>query len=414
MRAVALQGAKDEAIDLSFALDQIRGRQIARQKIPSWSIVDGLLYPPHLSMEQCSSDQTAQYKAAILFEFNKQNPSLNGRFVDLTGGMGVDFSFMSRNFHERVYVEQNSNLCELARHNMPLLGVEATIENLDSTEFLRSMASADVIFIDPARRNESGGRTYSIADCTPNVLELMPLLLQKAQVIILKLSPMLDWHKAVEDLTERKEERSEMREISVDVHIVSVGNECKELVVVLSKAEKRTPMHVVCANLSAKESEKANEILEFDVEEEPNDFSFKPETDSFRLKTASFRPKTDSFTSLYLYEPNASIMKAGCFDVLCKRYGVGMIAPNSHLFLSDSFIEDFPGRRFCVVDVCTMNKKEVRKMLKGIDRANITTRNFPLSANQLRGRLKLKDGGDNYLFATTDDSGAHLLFLVQK
>lgn len=407
VRQLALKGAKDEAVDLSFALDQIRGRQVARVKMPSWAAVDGIIYPRHLSMEQCSSEATARYKAGILSKAVGPLFPSNGRFVDLTGGLGVDFSFMARGFADVVYVERNQGLCDIATHNMPLLGLDATIVNTDGTEYLRTMPSADAVFLDPARRDNHGGRTYALADCTPNVIEMLPLLTQKARTIVLKLSPMLDWRKAVGDLTDG-------RELSVEVHIVSLRNECKELVIALSASEEGKPLHVVCANLAAEMSGKEDEIFEFDAVQ----LSF---TAGFGIKTASFEPTTDSFwsetigtTPLYLYEPNASIMKAGCFDTLCQRYDVVAIAHNSHLFVSDKLIEEFPGRRFRIISTSSMNKKELRRMLSGISQANITVRNFPMTADELRRKLKLKDGGSHYLFATTDAVGRHLLLLLEK
>ena len=400
VRQLALKGAKDEAVDLSFALDQIRGRQVARVKMPSWAAIDGIIYPRHLSMEQCSSEATACYKAGILSKAVGPLFPSNGRFVDLTGGLGVDFSFMARGFADVVYVERSQELCDIATRNMPLLGLDATIVNADGTEYLRTMPAGDVVFLDPARRDNHGGRTYALADCTPNVIEMLPMLTQKAKAIVLKLSPMLDWRKAVGDLTEG-------RVLDVEVHIVSVRNECKELVIVLSASEEGKPLHVVCANLAAEMSGREDEIFEFDVVQRSCTVSFEPKTDSFRTETVGTTP-------LYLYEPNASIMKAGCFDTLCQRYGVVAVAHNSHLFVSDKLIEEFPGRRFRILSTSSMNKKELRRMLSGISQANITVRNFPMTADDLRRKLKLKDGGSHYLFATTDATGRHLLLLLEK
>ena len=400
VRQLALRGAKEEGVDLSFALDQIRGRQVARVKIPSWAAIDGIIYPPHLSMEQCSSEPTARYKAAVLSRVAGDNSNGESRLVDLTGGFGVDFSFMARGFSDVVYVERNQNLCELATNNMPLLGLDATIVNADGTDYLRTMPSADVVFLDPARRDGHGGRTYALADCTPNVLEMLPLLMQKARTIVLKLSPMLDWRKAVRDLSAREESDGYGHKQNVEVHIVSVRNECKELVIVLSMDTESKPLHMVCANLLAGQSGQGDEIFEFDVSQQPF--------------TESAEPCTVSTTPMYLYEPNASIMKAGSYDVLCQRYGVRAIARNSHLFVADNHIGNFPGRAFRVLSSCTMNKKEVRRMLSGIVQANISVRNFPLSAEGLRRKLKLKDGGTKYLFATTTADGAHLLLLTER
>ena len=381
VRKLALQGAKDAEVDLQMALQQIAGRQTARRKLPSWASVDGVVYPPHLNMEQCSSEQTARYKENLAL---KPSPKGEGSvFVDLTGGFGVDFYWLSQGFQHRCYVEQNEQLCAISSHNFELLGLDSTVCCCDSATYLATMPHVDLVYMDPARRNEHGGRAYSIGDCSPNVLELLPLLLEKANRVMLKLSPMLDWRKAVEDLKYVSE-----------VHIVSVDNECKELLLILDK-ECSGDLHVVCVNLS-KDGEQS--------------FTFSP---SPFLSSSSSSPLTSS-PSHFLYEPNASIMKAGCFDEVEQRFPVRQIASNSHLFLSDVEIDEFPGRRFQVLAISSMNKQELRTALKEVEQANISVRNFPLRVDQLRKKLKLKDGGDVYIFATTMADGEHRLLICRK
>ena len=366
VRKLALQGTKDSDVDLPMALQQIAGRQTALKKLPSWAAIDGVLYPPHLNMEQCSSEQTARYKAQLA--------GSGDTYVDLTGGLGVDFYWMSQHFKQRVYVEQNSDLCTLAEYNFRALGLDCSVCCCDTAAYLTDMPHVDAIFLDPARRNEHGGRTYDIRDCTPNVLELLPLLMKKADKVILKLSPMFDWRKAVDDLQHVTE-----------VHIVSVDNECKELLLVLQPMS--APFRLVCVN---------NDHL-FEV---PS--AFPPQPSSLSLQPS------------YLYEPNASIMKAGCFEAVAERYGIQQVSANSHLFLSSVEIEDFPGRRFQICAISSMNKQELKDTLAAIDRANIAVRNFPLTTDQLRKKLKLKDGGDSYIFATTKADGAHCLYICRK
>jgi len=379
VRKLALQGSKDAAVDMSMALQQIAGRQTARRKLPSWAAVEGLVYPPHLNMEQCSSEQTARYKAGLVGE--------GRRYVDLTGGFGVDFYWMSQGFQERVYVEQNEALCAISTENFRLLGLACTTCCDDATTYLTNMAEADVIYLDPARRNDQGGRTYDIRDCTPNILELLPLLQEKARKVVLKLSPMLDWRKAVADLGQVSE-----------VHIVSVGNECKELLLVLEPTEQ--PLRIVCVN---------DDQL-FEVREPPSTLPTPPSP--LLPPPSSFHPPHSTFH--FLYEPNASIMKAGCFEAVATRYPVRQVAPNSHLFLSDEDIQDFPGRRFQIVAVSSMNKHDLAAALSGLRAANITVRNFPMRVDLLRKKLKLKDGGDHYIFATTGADNAHQLFICRK
>ena len=409
VRQLALKGVQGKDVDIAWALDQISGWQSACTKLPEWAAADGIIYPPHLSMEQCSSEATAKYKAEVVGSLSP-NPSpvergvkkasptgggQEGAFIDLTGSFGVDFSYLAKEFKQAVYVERNPELCEIARHNFPLLGLEnAEIVCGDGVEYLKSLASPFnppspithhlsplTIYLDPARRDIHGQKTYAISDCTPDVVALKDTLLEKASVVMVKLSPMLDWHKAVEELGEVHE-----------VHIVSVDNECKELLLVMKK--NPTSLRVVCMNIGlcgATES-----------------FEFFP-----KQSTNTYHPSSIT-QSQYLYEPNASLMKAGCFDELAERFGVNPIAPNSHLFVSEKLIEDFPGRKFEITAVSSMNKKALREKLQGISKANITVRNFPLSVAELRKRLKLADGGDIYLFATTTGEKEHLLLFSKK
>ena len=368
VRQLALKGMDP------LVIQQIAGWQVARTKVPSWAEVEGLHYPRHLSLEQCSSEQTARYKASLL--------SPGDTFVDLTGGFGVDFFFMSQPFQRRVYVEQQQELCDIARHNFDLLNHPCTVVCGSATEYLQQMPHASAIYIDPARRDAHGARTYSISDCTPNVLELQELLVKKADRVIIKLSPMLDWHKAASDL----------QHISA-IHIVSVQNECKELLLVLADgAMSEAP--VVCINLLADGTHQR--------------FEYNPATNA---QSANVNAKVNA---IYLYEPNASIMKAGCFDEIGDFYQICKLSANSHLYVSDHEVKDFPGRGFQILSIPSMNKRELKEALRDIDRANITVRNFPMSAEALRKRLRLKDGGDLYIFATTVGDGSHQLFICRK
>jgi hypothetical protein len=395
VRKLALQGTKDAEVDLQTALQQIAGRQTARKKLPSWTEVEGVVYPPHLNMEQCSSEQTARYKSQIVGKGESM--------VDLTGGLGVDFYWMSQGFSQRTYVEQNELLCAIAQENFRRLGRSCCVCCCDTATYLTEMPHVSLAFLDPARRNEHGGRTYSIEDCTPNILELLPLLVQKADRILFKLSPMLDWRKAVSDL----ENASPNGVFKVaEVHIVSVDNECKELLLLLDK-EQTDGLRVVCVNGASS-------------------FTFLPSVGMFSSQAGNnlfpaWEYLTDSDLAdspLNLYEPNASIMKAGCFAELEAQFPVQQISVNSHLFLSSDEINDFPGRKFKILSISSMNKQEIKKKfsesLVPMESANIAVRNFPMSAEQLRKKLKLKDGGDTYIFATTLASGEHKLFFCRK
>lgn len=304
--------------------------------------------------------------------------------TDLTGGFGVDFSFTSCAFASATYVERNEQLCRMVEHNLPLLGIDnAKVVCADAVDYLSTLDTPTMIFLDPARRDQHGAKTVMLADCTPDVVQLLPQLLKKSRFTMLKLSPMLDWHKAVEDL------QGTVRE----VHIVSVGGECKELLLVLSK-EIESELRVFCADLEAG----GTSLFVY----APGASSPAPNS---KLKTQN---------SKFLYEPNASIMKAGCFDELAAAYGVSPVSRNSHLFLAEQPVDGFPGRAFSIERVTTLNKRELRQALAGIEKANIATRNFPLSVAELRKRLKLKDGGDVYIFATTTAEGEHVLLISHK
>lgn len=385
IRQLALQANRFPDVDMPYALDQIQGWQIARRKLPKWAACDGVIFPPHLSMEQCSSEPTAQYKLNLAMEWAERVGHAS-RMTDLTGGFGVDFSFTSCAFAAATYVERNEQLCHIVEHNLPLFGLNnATVVCADAVEYLSTVEPQTMLFLDPARRDEHGVKTVMLADCTPDVVQLLPKLLEKSRFTMLKLSPMLDWHKAVDDL------QGTVRE----VHIVSVGGECKELLLVLSTVVE-SELKVYCADLST-------------ASDTSSLFVYTPGS-SAPVANSTFNIQHSTF----LFEPNASIMKAGCFDELAAAYGVSPVSRNSHLFLSDEPVEDFPGRSFVVERVTTMNKGELRKALAGIEKANIATRNFPLTVAELRKRLKIKDGGDVYIFATTTAEGEHLLLISRK
>ena len=388
VRDLALSAKRVDGLDLPFALDQIAGWQTACRKLPQWAETDGIVYPPHISMEQCSSQLAAQYKAGIA----RRVAGAGGAMVDLTGGFGVDCSYIARGFSRAVYVERQPHLCELAAHNFRALGLpHMDVINGDAEDWLRGVvdsraASADsaavdsatavpiaLIYLDPARRDAHGGRTYAIADCTPDVLALKDRLLAVSPHVMVKLSPMLDWRKTVADFNGSVGE----------VHIVSTGNECKELLLLLGQGEgvpaDDIPIH--CVNFTGVPAPQA---LVFTRRQE-------------KERACPYTPQLKS----YLYEPNASVLKAGAFRSLSSLYKVEKLHPNSHLYTSDHFLPDFPGRKFRITSSCGFGKKEVKEMLAAEKKANLTVRNFPATVAELRKRLKLAEGGGTYLFATT-------------
>ena len=413
-RDLALQARRYPDVDMPYALNQIQGWQTARQKLPSWAACDGVVYPPHLNMEQCSSEPTARYKQQVVRRWLARLGAGQGgaatSMADLTGGFGVDFSFTSRCFASATYVERNAALCDVVRGNLPCLGIaNAQVMCAEAEDCLATMPQQTMLFLDPARRDEHGAKTVLIADCTPDVCHLLPLLMSKARFVMLKLSPMLDWHKAIVDL------QGTVRE----VHIVSVGGECKELLLVLAALDGAASsadtgsngveagVRVCCVDIMAKaDAEGEYKRSEFC-------YTIGGAADNIPTpETPNSQPST--LNSQFLLEPNASIMKAGCFAELGKAYGIRAISSNSHLFLSADRVEGFPGREFVVEAVTTLNKRQLKETLGSLQQANISVRNFPMSVAELRKRLKLRDGGDTYIFATTTREGERVLIVGHK
>ena len=423
-RKLALQASRYPDVDMPYALNQIQGWQTAQRKLPSWAACDGVVYPPHLNMEQCSSEATARYKQQVARRWAERIPNASRTsMTDLTGGFGVDFSFTSRCFSSATYVERNASLCDVVGANLPRLGIQnAMVECAEAEAVLEQMEPQTMIFLDPARRDEHGAKTVLIADCTPDVCQLLPRLMEKSQFVMLKLSPMLDWHKAIVDLDGKVRE----------VHIVSADGECKELLLVLAP-DGKLEVQVFCVDIQSRpDSEGQYPRSEFvysiatNAQEEmvennsklENSTSAQPTNSTFNIQHSTLPPATNSTFNIqhstFLFEPNASVMKAGCFDEIARAYGVSAISRNSHLFLSDREIDGFPGRAFAIDAVTTMNKRQLRQTLSGMKQANIAVRNFPLSVAELRKRLKLSDGGDTYIFATTTSEGDHILMLTHK
>ncbi len=392
VRALALKGNANGKVDLAFALNQIQGWQTARQKLPSWAAADGIVYPPHLNMEQCSSEATARYKSECLAS---RLDLSQATLIDLTGGFGVDFSIMSRSFAKAIYVERNAELAEVARHNFGVLSLSnVTAVCADATEFLHSLPQKTgeepltVVYLDPARRDGNGKKVFRIEDCSPDIMGMRDELLSRADVVMIKFSPMLDWHMALSQLDH--DVPAWLGDINHEVHVVSTRNECKELVMVMSRTRgKKLPTTIVCSNDGQR--------------------FLAPCSPS---KPTLWQGDAADIEGKCLLVPNASIMKAGVFGEVSREYGISMLGHDSHLYISDDDLPQFPGRRFKIERVSTMNKKDLRKALEGMSQANVSARNFPLSTDALRKRLRLKDGGDTYLFATTVGA-KHLVFVCR-
>lgn len=373
VRTLALQAKKYPQVDMAMAVVQIAGRQIAKVKLPSWHRTEGLLYPKHLSMEQCSSEVTALYKASLVE---------GDSFADLTGGFGIDCSVLSQKFKKADYVERQAELCELASHNFPLLGLDIDVHHADGVEYLKRMDPVDCLFLDPARRDGHGGKTVAISDCEPDVSALEDLLVEKAKTVMVKLSPMLDLSLALKTLKYVRE-----------VHIVSVNNECKELLLILQKQSISPDISIHCEHI-------VNDLHQH--------FVFTQEQE--RTSDCPLASAVEA----YLYEPNASILKAGAYRSLTQAYPCCKLHVSSHLYTSPNYIEDFPGRSFKVEAISGFGKKDLKTFLQGMEKANLTIRNFPSSVAELRKRLKLKEGGEDYLFATTLADESKVLIRCKK
>nr|WP_151916375.1 class I SAM-dependent methyltransferase [Bifidobacterium jacchi] len=483
---LALHAKPPAGVDLAQALDQIAGYAKARTKLPFWAVCDDVIYPPRVPMEQGSSQFTAQYKAAVAHRLvigegrGSLTPTQPTSLTDLTGGFGVDFSYMAAEFTHATYIERQAELCAIAEHNMRALGISnARVVNADSTAVLADLPEQTMIYVDPARRDAHGARTYAIADCTPDVLGLRDELLAKARFVMIKLSPMLDWRKTVQDFAGAVAE----------VHIVSVGNECKELLLVLDRARvapgrgeipatsaatttaatvsteavsdampqqhpqhprqrqqrEPQPLRIYCVNdddivvfekIGSRGRDGADGNWTWldpvggtrtprsdrNVSQNGTDTNGSSDTattadsaaDSNTANTAAANNTNNDTPIRYLYEPNASLMKAGCFDAIARHFGVSQVGPNSHLFAAAEPLASFPGRAFRVNAITGMGKRELKTALSGIRQANVAVRNFPMTVAQVRKKLRLADGSDVYIFATTLAGARHALLICEK
>ena len=417
-----------EEIDKQFVIRQIQARQVLSKKLPSWAESDELIFPKKLSLEQCSSELTAKYKALLLSTNPHESPqkisadscilvdekvSTNQHestrmisadscelvdektiLVDLTGGMGVDTSFLSDNFDKTYYVEMQEELCDIARHNFKILNKNIEVVNDNAEHFLTTCGEVDCIYLDPARRDEYGRKMVSLHDCSPDVAELQDVLFEKAKTVMVKLSPMLDIDIVKKELKNIKE-----------IHIVAVRNECKEILVILG--QQTLPIA------------HGSQLIATDLRENWN-FSFTEDEEQNAEWTLADK------VGRYLYEPGVACMKAGCFKLLSQKYNLGKLHRNSHLYTSDELVADFPGRIFEVINVVPFDKKVKKNLWETTSlssqliahgsrpKASIAVRNFPLSAEELKKNLGLQDGGEFYIFGTTMKGEKKIVVLTKK
>lgn len=373
---LALQRSKYKHLsddEWHWFLQQVEGRERTADKLPTFATIPDWWYPVRLSCEQCSSELTAKYKASLI----------NGeKMVDLTAGYGVDTFFLSRQFTHTDYVEQNAELCRIAAHNFANRPI--TIHNTTAENFLASAGQYDLIFADPARRDSHGGKVFRLSDCTPNIVELLPELLKHGKQLLLKLSPMLDITQAIKELSA----------VNWDIHIVAVKNEVKE-VLLLSGGN--------------------GTITAIDLTEPEKDFVFTREQESLSAKR-SFSETVfqcnglSGAAGLYLYEPSAAILKAGAYKLIAQRFGLQKLDINTHLYASDKLIEEFPGR---VWQIKSNDFKQFQTTSNNLKHANILCRNYPLTPEQLKKKLHLRDGGTAFVIGCRVN-GKPTLFYAER
>ena len=376
---LALCPSKDPQVDMAVALQQIAGRQKAKEKLPEWYATEGILYPKKVSMEQCSSSQTAEYKASLVE---------GASFADFSGGFGVDTAAFSKKFGKGWYVEPQEELCELFQHNCKVLDINnVDIINGSMEDNLASIEHMDMIYLDPSRRDTHGRRVVSLTDCTPNLLEWKSALLERCNILMVKMSPMIDIFQTLRDLPE-----------TYAVHVVAVEGECKEVLFLLSRRD--APWHVSTTSptiLAVDINKTATSCVETTLETEHT----TPPQIAIELGT-------------YLYEPNAAVMKAGIFNALSQQFQIAKLAKNTNLFTSNELHEDFPGRIFSIEAVHEFHPRKTAKELSHLESASIAVRNFPLTAEELRKTLKIKDGNTCYLFGCTLWDGRKVVVVGDK
>lgn len=374
VRTLALRGCKDTSVDFKFALQQIEGRQKSKDKLPDFYQNENILYPPTVSMEQCSSTPTAQYKASLVE---------GETFADLTGGFGIDTFALSRRFKHGYHVEPNSALSELVQHNAKALNI-ANLTFFQSTmeEALAQLPHVDCLYIDPSRRDQQGNRVICLEDCTPNIVEWKSTLLEKCKKLLIKLSPMIDIKRSLLQLPE-----------TTTIYTLAVNGECKEVLLLLENDKAITNRGIHAINILKEGCQK-----------------FETTTNEEESAT----PTLTNIVAQYLYEPNAAVLKAGIFKSIASQHGIEKLHPHTHLYCSNNLISNFPGRTFEVIETYLFNKKALKKNLGDINKANITVRNFPLTAEELKVLLKVKDGGDVYLFGATLTDGKFVVIQTKK
>jgi hypothetical protein len=364
-------------IPSSVIANQISGRRKAKLKLPTWHQTKGIVYHSNLAVEQSSSEATAKFKTQIIKDLLKKKTLL----ADLTGGFGVDSLFFSKIFDQVNYVEPNKELVEIVSHNHhQLQASNAQHHTQTAEEFLKENSSKfDLIFLDPSRRDESNRKVFRLADCVPSIAELQPIIFQRTNHILLKASPLLDIQQGLREITHVKK-----------VFVVSVENECKELLFFADQNFSGEPT-IEAVNLNQEGEVKETFVF-----------------------LASDEKKAEILVNVplsYLYEPNASILKAGAFKLISSRFGIFKTHTNTHLYTSEKLIPNFPGRTFKIEKIDPTDKE--LKILLPDGKANVATRNYPLSADELKKKLKLKDGGEKFVIGFSGGDRKYIIVAIR-
>ncbi|MCB4800113.1 THUMP-like domain-containing protein [Neotamlana laminarinivorans] len=370
INTLLLKGNNFETVATKAIIGQIEAKKRCQKKLPTWFETKNIYYPDKLNIEQTSSEISAKYKASLI----------SGKsIIDLTGGFGVDCFYFSKKFDVVTHCEINENLSKIVNHNYKQLSIpNVQTKNVNGVDYLSNIdTNFDWIYIDPSRRHDTKGKVFFLKDCLPNVPEHLNLLFNHSKNILIKTSPLLDISVGLNELKFVK-----------NIHIVAINNEVKELLWELEYGHEAS-VEIKTVNLKNNKKEHFNFVL-------------NEESD---IETIYEAPQT------YLYEPNSAILKSGGFNIISKKLKISKLQKHSHLYTSADLIE-FPGRTFKIDKVIPYNKKSIKSL--GIKKANITTRNFPESVSQIRKKFNLRDGGDIYLFFTTDALGNKLMLLTQK
>ncbi|MEN6619302.1 MAG: class I SAM-dependent methyltransferase [Rikenellaceae bacterium] len=384
IQRLLLSSDKYPGIDVKLAAKLISAKKKIDRKVPLWREMNGLVFPDNLSVEQSSSELTAEYKKRFVN---------GGVVIDLTGGLGVDSFFLSQKAKHLFYFDKNKELCESAKYNFNYLRVNnITVSNCEiSKESIKEikLSHADLIYLDPSRRDNNHNRVYAITDYRPNILDIKEDLLELSNIILVKVSPMVDISATIGQISEITE-----------IHVLSVNNECKELLFLLSRGRENS--------MYGKEDIRIFTV-NFCKEEQVEHFDF-----NFAQENICMSEFSGDNLSGYLYEPNASILKAGAFKSLGEFFKIRKLHKNTHLYTSFNKIDDFPGRSFMIKNRFDFNKETIKGLRKKFPKANISTRNFPLTPDELKKLLKIKDGGDAYIFGCTTSSGAKKILICSK